>query len=64
MYTNPKYINDISGNSIGVQVVNGTDVTFVPLDEDNTEYKELMKLVKTGEVTIAPADALVEPPTP
>jgi len=59
MFTNPKYINNLSGNAIGVQIVNGTDVTFVPIDEANTDYQELMRLVNAGEVTIAPADPIV-----
>ena len=35
--------------------INGV-TSFVPLDEANTDYKNIMALVAAGELTIAPAD--------
>lgn len=56
MYTNAQYYNDLSGNPAGIRVdINGV-TSFVPLDEANTDYANMMALVAAGELTIAPAD--------
>lgn len=56
MYTNAQYVNDLSGNTVGISVeINGV-TSFVPLDPANTDYQNLMALVAAGELTIAPAE--------
>lgn len=54
---NAKYINNIDTNkkmAISAEI-NGV-TQFVPLDEDNTDYKEILKQVDDGTLTIADAD--------
>ena len=60
---NAKYVNNIDTNkkmAISAEI-NGV-TQFVPLDEDNTDYKgntdykEIMKQVDAGTLTIADAD--------
>lgn len=56
MYSNAQYVNDLSGNTIGINVeINGI-FAFVPIDPANTDYANIMALVANGELTIAPAD--------
>ena len=58
MYTNTQYYNDaLTGHSpAGIRCdINGV-TSFVPIDPANTDYKNIMKLVDAGELTIAPAD--------
>ena len=56
MYSNAQYINGLDGNPSSIRVdINGV-TSFVPLDEANTDYKNIMALVAAGELTIAPAD--------
>lgn len=57
MYSNAQYYNDINGNIVGIRVdINGI-LSFVPLDSANTDYQNIMQLVKEGKLTIAPAEA-------
>lgn len=51
MYANAKYMNE---KTIRVEIAGV--VSFVPVDPDNTDYKNIMALVEAGELTIAPAD--------
>ena len=54
---NTKYVNNIDTNkkmAISAEI-NGV-TQFVPLDEDNTDYKEILKQVDDGTLTIADAD--------
>ena len=54
---NAKYINNIDTNkkmAISAEI-NGV-TQFVPFDEDNMDYKEILKLVDEGTLTIADAD--------
>jgi hypothetical protein len=55
MYSNAQYVNDLSGNTIGIRCdINGV-TSFVPIDPANTDYANIMALVAAGELTIAPA---------
>jgi len=62
MYANAKYLNDLRGipnaplkvSSITVDI-NGV-TSFVPLDPSNTDYANIMKMQKEGELVIAPAE--------
>ena len=54
---NAKYVNSIDTNkkmAISAEI-NGV-TQFVPLDEDNTDYEEILKQVDDGTLTIADAD--------
>jgi len=54
---NAKYVNSIDTNkkmAISAEI-NGV-TQFVPLDEDNTDYEEILKQVDEGTLTIADAD--------
>ena len=56
MYEEPKYIIGLDGKHSGINcTVNGV-VWFVPLDENNTDYANIMQLVTEGKLTIAPAE--------
>lgn len=56
MYSNAKYIKDITGSVCTIQVeINGV-TTFVGIDAGNTDYQNIMALVEKGELVIAPAD--------
>ena len=54
---NAKYVNNLDTNkkmAISAEI-NGV-TQFVPLDEDNTDYEEILKQVDEGTLTIADAD--------
>ena len=54
---NAKYVNNLDTNkkmAISAEI-NGV-TQFVPFDEDNIDYKEILKQVDEGTLTIADAD--------
>ena len=56
MYTNLKYGADSQGNNICILCdVNGVN-GVVPIDNENSDYAEIMRQVDAGELTIADAD--------
>jgi len=57
MYTNAQYIIDpLSGQVSCIRCdINGV-TSFVPLDEANTDYQNLLRLQEEGKVVIAPAE--------
>jgi hypothetical protein len=58
MYTNAQYYNDtLTGQSpAGIRCdINGV-TSFVPIDEANVDYQNIMQLVAEGKLTIAPAE--------
>lgn len=56
MYTNAKYVKNLFDQEIGIDVdLNGMSI-WVPLDPANSDYKAIMALVESGELTIAPAE--------
>jgi len=58
MYTNAQYYNNtLTGQSLaGIRCdINGV-TSFVPIDPQNVDYANIMALVETGELTIAPAE--------
>ena len=58
MYTNAQYYNDqLMGKfPAGIRVdINGV-TSFVPIDDANADYTNMMALVAAGELVIAPAD--------
>ena len=55
---NAQYQKNIQDDKISTIkcTINGVEQNFVPLDPSNTEYAEILRLVKTGQLTIAEAD--------
>ena len=54
MYTNAQYIA-FNGTNTGIRCdINGV-TSFVPIDPANVDYANIMALVASGELTIAPA---------
>ena len=60
-YENAKYIaNPLTGENCGISVKkNGADV-IVPLDPENTDYKNIMQLVAEGKLEIAPSNGITD----
>lgn len=56
-YTNAQYVTAWQSDVVVSIRVDISGITsFVPLDPDNTDYQNIMKLVEDGELTIAPAE--------
>lgn len=55
MYTNVQYCNDLSGNTVSIRVDIDGVTSFVPLDSQNTDYQNIMRLVDEGKLVIEPA---------
>ena len=54
--TNAQYFQDNNGNNVVVNCqIDGSHVS-VPMDTNNSDYKEIMRQVAAGELTIADAD--------
>ena len=57
MYSNAQYVNNFEGKTSCIRCdINGV-TSFVPIDDANTDYQNIMGLVEAGELTIAPAGA-------
>jgi len=56
MYTNAYYVNGLDGKPmcINAELASGQFIS-IPLDPENSDYKNIMKLVQEGQLTIAPA---------
>ena len=57
MYTNAQYYNDALTGQSPASIrcdINGV-TSFVPIDEANVDYQNIMALVAAGQLTIAPA---------
>ena len=57
---NAKYVkaplnNPDNKNTVVKATINGVE-SWVPMDEDNTDYTEILRQVDAGELTIADAD--------
>lgn len=56
MYSNAQWIDGYPGKHTAIKVdINGV-TSFVPLDPQNTDYQNIMRLVDAGELVIAPAE--------
>ena len=57
MYVNAQYINEtLTKIQCGIRCdINGV-TSFVPIDPANTDYANIMALVKDNKLTIAPAE--------
>lgn len=57
-YENAQYqISPISGQKSSISVLIDGLNSSVPIDEQNTDYQNIMTLVAEGKLTIAPAEA-------
>ena len=56
MYSNAKYSKNVSGEVSGICIDLDDLPMFVPVDPANTDYQNIMALVESGELVIAPAD--------
>ena len=54
--TNAKYQANADGQNDCILVTIDSVKTFVPLDPDNRHYKEIMRQVESGDLTIEEAD--------
>ena len=55
--TSAKYMSDsMSDENYCINVVDSVGLHSVPINTDNTDYVEIMKLVNSGKVTIEDAD--------
>ena len=54
--TNAKYFQDNNGNNVVVNCRIGGSYVSVPMDENNSDYKEILRQVEAGEITIADAE--------
>lgn len=54
--SNAQYTQIVSGENSGIKAtVNGIEL-FVPISEGNRHYKEILRQVEAGELTIADAE--------
>ena len=58
MFTSVKKLNGIDGtfNNNYIAVLQDGSELIVPMDTDNSDYKEILKQVADGTITIAEAD--------
>tara|TARA_R100001440_G_scaffold63448_1_gene83688 strand:- start:372 stop:563 length:192 start_codon:yes stop_codon:yes gene_type:complete len=54
--TSAKYFNGIIGEKESIKATIDGQVMYVPLDENNTHYREIMRQVDAGTLTIEAAD--------
>lgn len=56
MYENATYVLGMNGENTSIRIdVNGV-TSYVPLDPQNADYQNIMKLVEEGKLVIQPAD--------
>ena len=53
---NAQYFQDNNGNNVVINCQIGERYVSVPIDENNSDYKEIMRQVAAGELTIADAE--------
>ena len=56
---NAKWHTDLEGNNIAILCTkDGQPMVHIPIDENNTDYVELKKMIDAGEVTVGDAEQL------
>lgn len=57
--TSAKYVVDENGNNVWIKVVGGNSnsVSFIGIENDNSDYTKLMEWVNDGDITIIAADS-------
>ena len=57
---NAKWHTDLEGNNIAILcTMNGQPQVHIPIDENNTDYVKLKKMIDAGEVTVGDAEPIV-----
>jgi len=56
MYENAQYQNAFGAGPVSISVYVNGQQHIVPLDPANTDYQNIMKMQKEGELVIAPAE--------
>ena len=57
---NAKWHLDLQGNNIAIHCTkDGQPSVFIPIDENNTDYVELKKMIDAGDVNVADADLIM-----
>ena len=57
---NAKWHTDLQGNNIAIHcTLNGQPSVFIPIDENNSHYIKLKKMIDAGDVIVADADPIV-----
>ena len=57
---NAKWHTDLEGNNIAILCTkDGQPMVHIPIDENNTDYVELKKMIDAGDVTVGDAEPLV-----
>ena len=54
--TEAQYMTDFDGNKSSIKAIIDGVQSFVPVNEGNRHYREMMRQVEAGELTIADAD--------
>lgn len=54
--TEAKYLTDFDGNNTSIMAIIDGVQSFVPISEGNRHYKEIMRQVDAGDLTIADAE--------
>ena len=56
MYSNAQYEKNADGVVCTIRVEKAGLICYIPLDPANTDYANVMALVESGELVVAPAD--------
>jgi len=54
--TDAQYTTDSFGENVGVKAVFDGQETWIPMDSENRMYREILKQVESGDLTIADAE--------
>lgn len=56
---NAKWHTDLEGNKIAILcTMNGQPMVHIPIDENNTDYVVLKKMIDDGDVTVGDAEPI------
>ena len=57
---NAKWHTDLEGNNIAILCTkDGQPQVHIPIDENNTDYVELKKMIDAGDITVGDAEPIV-----
>ena len=57
---NAKWHTDLEGNNIAILCTkDGQPMVHIPIDENNTDYVELKKMIDAGDITVGEAEPFV-----
>ena len=56
---NAKWHTDLEGNKIAILCkMNGQPMVHIPIDENNTDYVALKKMIDDGDITVGDAEPI------